>query len=256
MPFFIRSMVKRRVEEFASRQGSDLVLPRHLEECRQRFMESQDREVQGYRIEACFGSRKCSNRVLGDTSILEDLERFFGLQDFRGFLEQNVNGPLKMHHEFRVSVSFCPNACSRPQIADIGLIGAVRPSVASMECTGCQACLEECQEGAVRLDGEGPPGIDQGLCLGCGHCIRACPSGTLEAVSEGFRVMLGGKLGRHPVLAHELPGLFSEGQAMNVVAGVVDFYRANSRKGERLGALIGRKGLDVIYGFLNIPAAG
>ena len=36
-----------------------------------------------------------------------------------------------MHHEFRVSLSACPNACSRPQIVDIGLIGAVTPVLTS-----------------------------------------------------------------------------------------------------------------------------
>ena len=63
---------------------------------------------------------------------------------------------MKMHHEFRVSISDCPNACSRPQIADLGLIGARRPRVTDETCSQCGACVEVCREEAISLR-EGNP---------------------------------------------------------------------------------------------------
>ena len=56
-------------------------------------------------------------------------------ENLKEFLKERVKGPLKLHHEFRVSVSDCPNACSRPQIVDLGLIGALRPGPGEGACT-------------------------------------------------------------------------------------------------------------------------
>ena len=256
VPFFIRKMVKKRVEEFARQQGSQFVVPGHLEACRRRFMKNQAQEVRGHRLETCFGAEDCTNRVLAPTSIVRRLEEFFSSLDLKEFLRGRVSGPLKMHHEFRVSVSFCPNACSRPQIVDLGIIGAVRPAVTEMECSMCRACLEECREEAIDLLEDKGPVIDRERCLYCGHCTKVCPTSSLERELEGFRVMVGGKLGRHPQLAHELPGIFSEEEVMEIAGKVVDFYMSDCRNGERLGALISRTGLESLYKFMGIPFRG
>ncbi len=256
VPFFIRKMVKKRVEEYAHQHGADEVVPRHLEACRQRFMKNQESEVKGYRLETCFGDEGCDNRVLGPSRLVEKLDGMLAGKGFREFLQKNIQGPLKMHHEFRVSVSFCPNACSRPQIVDIGIIGAVRPRAAQAECTMCMACLEECREEALNLEEGRLPLIDQTRCLFCGHCVRVCPAGVLETGAEGFRVMAGGKLGRHPRLGHELPGIFSEEETMEIAERIVSFYLSNSRQGERLGALTARIGLESLYRFINVPFEG
>ncbi len=256
VPFFIRKMVKKRVEEFARRQGSQLVVPDHLEACRQRFMKGQDAEVKGYRLETCFGARDCTNRVLGPTGLPDRLDRHFRSLDLKAFLKERVPGPLKMHHEFRISISFCPNACSRPQIVDLGIIGAVKPAVAEIECSMCGACIEECRERALSLQQNGGPVIDREKCLYCGHCIKVCPTGSLEMEKEGFRILVGGKLGRHPQLAHELPGIFNEDETMAVAEKVADYYMSGCRAGERFGALISRNGLESLYRFINIPFRG
>jgi dissimilatory sulfite reductase (desulfoviridin) alpha/beta subunit len=64
-------------------------------------------------------------------------------------LKKIVRGSLRIHHEFRISISDCPNACSRPQITDIGLIGACHPVVKILEII--DRCVEyyknHCVEG-------------------------------------------------------------------------------------------------------------
>ncbi len=255
VPFFIRNMVRKKVEAFARQQGSHLVVPDHLEQCRQRFMKDQQPDVKGYRLETCFGAKDCSNRVFGPTEIVQRLDEFLGRQGLRDFLQKNVSGPLKMHHEFRVSVSFCPNSCSRPQIVDIGIIGALRPAwAADKECNRCNACIDECEEGAIMLVEDAGPLIDCERCLCCGKCITVCPSSVLIKEREGFRVLVGGKLGRHPQLAHELPGIFSEDEVLAIVEKIVGFYMGNSQNGERLGSLVKRKGLESLYQFIGIPS--
>ncbi|MBL0716494.1 MAG: sulfite reductase, partial [Desulfosarcina sp.] len=60
-----------------------------------------------------------------------------------------------------------------------------------------------------------------------------CPTGTIFKKKSGFRILLGGKLGRHPRLAEELPGIFSEDEALEIVKQCIDYYKKNSKKGAR-----------------------
>ena len=127
VPFFIRKRVKKRVEEEAERQGSSLVTLDHVKTCQQRFLKNMDAEVKGFQVEACFGPTGCPNAVVVSPDLVRKLEDYLESRKLRDFLKEKVQGPLKLHHEFRVSLSTCPNACSRPQIVDFGIIGALRP---------------------------------------------------------------------------------------------------------------------------------
>ena len=176
------------------------------------------RVEQGYQVERCFGERGCPNQAVYHGDLLQRLAEVFERSDLRGFLKEKVKGPLKSHHAFRVSVSDCPNACSRPQIADVGLIGALRPKIGEGLCTQCGACVEICREQAIALEpGRGVPTLDPRKCLSCGQCIRVCPSAALATDKAGYRILIGGKLGRHPQLGRELSGIFPLAEAVLVV---------------------------------------
>ena len=152
-----------------------------------------------------------------------------------------------MHHEFRVSISDCPNACSRPQIADIGLIGAATPEISDAPCTGCGACVAACRESAIDLkDAETGPVIDYDKCLACRKCCKVCPCGTLREGQRGWGILIGGKLGRHPRLGRELEGIFLKDKALAVVEKCVDHYMAYTVEGERFGDVIDRVGIDAL----------
>jgi len=243
VPFFVRRRVRKRVEEEAERFNAPMVTIEHMRSCQKRFLESMDSEVQGYQVETCFGPGGCPNRAIEDDQAATDLENLLASKGLREFLKKKVGGPLKMHHEFRVSVSDCPNACSRPQIADVGLIGAAVPRVTELECSRCGACVDVCAEAAIRLpDDAHRPGITRDRCLACGQCFRVCPTGTLEKGESGYRIVIGGKLGRHPRLAIEIPGVRSKTDALVMAEKCVNFYTKNSCKGERLGEIMEREG--------------
>ena len=53
----------------------------------------------------------------------------------------------------------------------------------------------------------------------------------------GVKVFLGGKLGRHPRLAKELPGIFSEEQVMEIIKECMGFYKKNSKNGKRFAEI-------------------
>jgi dissimilatory sulfite reductase (desulfoviridin) alpha/beta subunit len=154
------------------------------------------------------------------------------------FLKERVKGDLKYHHEFRVTLAECPNACSQPQIKDIGIIGAAIPEISDEECSGCEACVEACIETCITLDSEkNIPEIDHDRCLKCGKCIHVCPTGTIAAENKGFRVQLGGKLGRHPKLAAELEEIYSEDEVLQLIKDCIDYYKKHSKHGERFAEI-------------------
>ena len=239
VPFFIRKRVKKRVEEEAERQGSLLVTLDHVQTCQQRFLQNMDQEVKGFQLEACFGPSGCPNAVAVDPDLVQKLEEKLEQRNLRSFLKEKVKGPLKLHHEFRVSLSTCPNACSRPQIVDFGIIGALRPRISDEPCTLCGACREACQEKAIALDETlNLPLIDPDRCLSCGQCLKVCPTGTLLEGGKGYRVLVGGKLGRHPQLGKELAGIHSEEELLETLDRTLDHYQKYNQKGERLGEVL------------------
>ena len=206
-----------------------------------------EQEVKGYQVETCFGPAGCPNRAVTDRELAKELEKMLDRKEIRNFLQERVNGPLRLHHEFRVSVSDCPNACSRPQIVDVGLIGAQRPRVTDEPCTRCGACVDTCRENAITVTDDGrPPRIDSDKCVLCGQCIHVCPSSTLEEEAAGYRLLVGGKLGRHPQLAQEFKGIYSKAEALKLVGKCVEHYLKMNVQGERFGEILHRTGSEFL----------
>jgi anaerobic sulfite reductase subunit C len=243
VPFFVRKRVKKRVEEDATRCGAKQVDIEYVKTSQKRFLNRMEEEVKGYQVETCFGRSGCPNRAVIDEELLAKLEALLASKDIRTFLKEKVKGPLKIHHEFRLSVSDCPNACSRPQIVDVGLIGACIPEIAEQSCSECGACIATCKESAVDLQ-DGRPVIEPSKCLFCAQCARVCPTGTLKEGKRGYRILVGGKLGRHPRLARELPGIHSPGETLRIVETCTDVFQAQSVSGERFGEILMRTGKE------------
>ncbi len=152
---------------------------------------------------------------------------------------------------FRVAVAACPNACTQVQIADFGLVGQMVPTLAG-DCVSCGVCEEVCEEGAVTVNDRWPL-FDAERCLNCGLCIRACPKQVLVAEAKGYRVLVGGKLGRHPQLAREIRSLADENAVVELLKKVLSFYQTFCRRGERLGTIIQREGWEKFCAFLCEP---
>ncbi|MBN1849121.1 MAG: 4Fe-4S binding protein [Deltaproteobacteria bacterium] len=246
VPFFIRKRVKRKVEEEAAGAGARQVTMEHVRASQKRFLNRMEDEVKGYQIETCFGPSGCPNRAVEYDGLIEDLENQLSKRNLKAFLKKKVNGPLKMHHEFRISISDCPNACSRPQIADIGIIGACAPAITDMGCDECGACVDTCKEEALFLNA-GRPFIHPEKCIYCGQCARVCPTGTLTEGQKGFRIQVGGKLGRHPRLATEIPGIHTPQDIPKFIDRCLDYYQTHCQKGERFGEMIEKNGVEELW---------
>ncbi len=247
VPFFVRHRVRKRVEEEATRRHSQEVTLAHVTACKRRYLENMEEEVKGHQLETCFGPSGCPNRAMTDDSLAAELEKLLSAKKLRGFLKTKVTGPLKMHHEFRVSISDCPNSCSRPQIVDFGVIAAALPRVSEQDCSGCAACVAVCKESAIDIDPEADTArIDEEKCLYCGQCVKVCPTGALNTETEGYRILLGGKLGRHPQLAAELGKICSKEQVLDILEKCLAHHMVCNVEGERFGEILNRTGLGFL----------
>jgi dissimilatory sulfite reductase (desulfoviridin) alpha/beta subunit len=249
VPFFVRKKVRARVEEEAAAAGRPQVTLDALQESQRRFLAGMSAEVRGYRVETCFGAGGCPNRATADDSLPSRIEERLRSAELLALLRQRVAGPLRFHHEFRVTLADCPNACSQPQIRDVGLIGALLPQRTEAPCSACGACMDACPEAALQPDsGGGAPRLDAARCLGCGRCVALCPSGSLAPGARGYRVLLGGKLGRHPRLARELPGIYTADQVLSILEGCLAIYKDRSHHGERFAEIVTPDDCDALAG--------
>lgn len=241
VPFFVRKKVRARVEEEARKSGKAQVSLADVNAAQKRYLTSMKSEVKGYQLDTCFGPSGCPNAVGRSQGLVDQIESLLKKADFLGFLKSKGIEALKFHHEFRVTAADCPNACSQPQIKDIGIIAALLPGVSDEACTACKACIETCREAAVSLTEDSiKPSVDFGRCLACGACIPVCPTGTLAEGLAGYRIQLGGKLGRHPQLARELPGIYDAAATGKIISACIDLYKTKSQKGERFGRILHR----------------
>ncbi len=241
VPFFVRKKVRKKVEAFAKKRGKQVVDLDDVTSLKKKFLSKggMESEIKGYQVDTCFGGAGCPNSANGCVALSKEIEKILEKENILSFLKANVKGDLKFHHEFRVSLSDCPNACSRPQIVDIGIIGAVSPKVTEEGCTLCSLCVQSCKENAIYLDEDiEKPIIDMDLCLKCSNCIQACPTQTIVENKRGFRVLLGGRLGRHPRLAMEVAGIKTYDEVIGIVKKCLKFYKTNSKNGKRFSHLL------------------
>jgi anaerobic sulfite reductase subunit C len=253
VPFFVRKKVRTRVEEQARAAGRKVVSLADVKTAQARFLAKMSEEVKGYQIDTCFAASGCPNRAIQSDRLMERIEKLLAKQDLLAFLKDHVKGGLKYHHEFRITFADCPNACSQPQIKDIGIIAAVQPGLTDLECTHCDACIEVCPDNCIAYDPQSDqPHLDMEKCMACGKCISACSTGTIAEKRKGYRIQLGGKLGRHPRLARELPGMYTEKEVLAIVEYCINFYRQNSIHGERFAENFKPSDFDALVGKIEL----
>ncbi len=191
-PFFVRNRIKKRVEDHAQKLGKSCVSLLDIQEVKKKFLSRRgmEKEIRGFDVAACFSQGKCSHSAVSCQGLTREIEDILEKADILSFLKAHVETGLKFHHEFRVVLSDCPNACSRPQIADMGIMGAILPGISDHPCTQCRACGQACPDRAIDLDPAlGSIRIHRDKCLFCGECIKACPptpSWKNKGVFESF----------------------------------------------------------------------
>lgn len=251
-PFFVRSLARKKVEERVAAAGRDRVCLADVQEAEARF-----RAVRGGRsdpelaqvmpqenkpgvsmvvLESCRAQlSQCPNTLLDTGPWRQAIAEWLQASDINERLRQRVSEDrVLFHHKLKIALAGCPNGCSRPQIADLALVGSLSPAFDTDLCTGCGSCAEVCPDDAIQVQGIATH--DPARCLGCQNCSQACAE---EAVALGppfARLYLGGKLGRHPRLALPAGKVGDPAQAVEVFSQAVERYLKEAPPNQRFAA--------------------
>lgn len=197
-------------------------------------------EAVGWQVEVCRAAGGgCPNALTGLETLQRKIEAL--LRHLASIAPGQLLPPGKGHasRPLRIALAACPNACSQPQVRAIGLIASIHLHRVTSDCTGCAQCAAVCREGALDAT-SGVARLDAQHCIGCGQCATVCGHGALQMNVLGFRMLVGGRLGRHPRLASEMPFLLQPADVPEAVGRVLAELVCNAGECEPLSAVAAR----------------
>ena len=187
-------------------------------------------------IVACKGTT-CQYGLIDTYGLSEKIhERFY--IDYHG---------VSLPHKFKIAVGGCPNNCVKPNLNDLGIIGARVPVVELDKCRGCKKCgvVNNCPiKSANVVDGKVVLGEE---CNSCGRCVGKCPFGVIEGYQTGYKVYVGGRWGKKFNHGVPLTKIFtSEEEVLEIVDKAILLYRSEGISGERFADTITRLGFEYV----------
>jgi len=126
----------------------------------------------------------------------------------------------------------------------------VRSVKACPGTTFCKRGIQDSLSLGLKIDGKYHglelPGKFKFGVSGCpNQCAETCIKDVgLVGRPKGWMLLVGGNGGAKPRLSRELARDLSAEQALELVEKIIEFYKANAKKHQRLGAMIEKMGLD------------
>jgi dissimilatory sulfite reductase (desulfoviridin) alpha/beta subunit len=176
-------------------------------------------------VVACPGSYSCSNSRIDTQSL--------GLE-----IDSNMLSDEDLPAKLKIAIAGCPNSCTHPQVNDIGIIGVSKVSLAVGECDACFNCIDFCREKAIERTADNKAIVINQACIDCGLCADLCQPITVS--STCYRVMVGGKVGRHPQFGLVLGDFPDYYAVLDKIEQIIMIYKKYAEPEERLGAMISR----------------
>ena len=186
-------------------------------------------------IVSCKGTT-CQYGLYDTYALSEEIHNKF----FLGY--NNVSLP----HKFKIALGGCPNNCVKPNLNDLGIIGAKVPVYDEEICRGCKKCQIEanCPIHAAKLI-DGRLVIDNDMCNNCGRCVGKCPFHCADEGTYGYKVYIGGRWGKKVAHGRMLNKVFTDkNELMNVVEKAILLFRSEGIPGERFADTIDRIGFE------------
>jgi len=194
----------------------------------------------GYKF--CRGTQgACQYSLVNKQALLEDLNDVV-IKAIAAAKENQTTDGRKPHHPgLRISIAACPNACTEPQTKDVGIIAVKVPTDIGPGCNGCGRCRAVCREGAIKLVNAKAQLVPD-RCAGCGQCISECPIQVIGSEPVRFRVLVAGRMGRHPRWAEQLC-IVDGPDVVEAIQGFLDRLSQLARPGERAASVAERIGM-------------
>ncbi len=181
-------------------------------------------------IVACQGEI-CSHGLINAQELSEIIDsKYFGLGGLPG--------------KFKIGISGCPNACTKPYENDFGIIGKLEKEFLPENCNGCGLCAEVCPIKNVFIGDDNLAKYDPQKCIGCGECVFVCPANAWSKKREGYRIFVGGKMGKNPFLGLEVFTLWEVDDIYKAIDFALEFYKKYGKKSERFADVIKREGTE------------
>ncbi|KUO50133.1 MAG: hypothetical protein APF76_06620 [Desulfitibacter sp. BRH_c19] len=195
------------------------------------------------KIECCRAKDSCP-RALGDPGeLVKYVTEALKNTNYSLRRQKVLQDSLKHSKVFKISLAGCPNCCSQPQIKDFGAYKAIYPEVFEEKCTLCENCIRQCREGALFLDGSNKVLVDLEKCIGCGDCLKFCAQEAISTGQEFWRLIVGGKLGRHPQLAVKIADVACKEDIRPYLEKYLEIQLDSKDPHLRLGDLINKESI-------------
>ena len=151
---------------------------------------------------------------------------------------------VSLPHKFKIAVGGCPNNCVKPNLNDLGIIGAKVPQFNADLCKGCKKCqIEAACPVKVPKVVDGKAVIDEANCNKCGRCVGKCPFHCTDESISGYKVYIGGRWGKRTSHGQMLSKIFTDREeVLNVVEKAILLFRSEGIPGERFADTINRIG--------------
>lgn len=159
---------------------------------------------------------------------------------------------VALPHKFKIAFGGCPNNCVKPNLNDIGIIGARVPGYDDSKCRGCKVCQIEkaCPIGAAKLT-NGKLVIDESVCNNCGRCISKCPFHCSDDGTYGWKIYIGGRWGKKVAEGKMLRKVFtSKQEVLDTIEKAILLFRSEGKSGERFADTINRIGFETAEAML------
>jgi dissimilatory sulfite reductase (desulfoviridin) alpha/beta subunit len=188
------------------------------------------------KMNACKGiTDHCSKRLLPEADWFALLESWLNSANIRERLQQRAElSDEPVHKKLKIALSGCPNGCARHQVVDLGLVGMMTPRFNPQACTACGECAAKCPDEALHLLGDKL--VPQpNKCQGCFTCSKICRQNAFEPSIRKTAVLVGGRLGRHPVWGKEIARTTTPDKALQVISDLFETFFITAEPGIRFG---------------------
>ncbi|MGI6095036.1 MAG: C-GCAxxG-C-C family (seleno)protein [Lachnospiraceae bacterium] len=192
-------------------------------------------------VVSCKGTT-CQYGLCDTYALSEEIHNRF----FKGYAS------VSLPHKFKIAVGGCPNNCVKPNLNDLGIIGARILEYDMDKCRGCKVCQLEkaCPIHAAKLI-DGKLVIDPQLCNNCGRCVGKCPFHCNDNGTYGWKIYIGGRWGKKVAHGQMLDKIFTDKQeVLDTVEKAILLFRSEGIPGERFADTINRIGFEKVQEML------
>jgi C_GCAxxG_C_C family probable redox protein len=186
-------------------------------------------------VVSCKGTT-CQYGLYDTYALSEEIHHKF----YKGYRE------VSLPHKFKIALGGCPNNCVKPNLNDLGIIGAKVPAYDEAACRGCKKCQIEaaCPIHAAQMV-DGKLKIDTSQCNNCGRCVSKCPFHCTDEATYGWRIYIGGRWGKKVAQGQMLNKVFTDKQeVLDIVEKSILLFRSEGISGERFADTIHRIGFE------------